>query len=220
MQNPEHSHDDANALKVPSKKKLWANLCRLFSGASTSAATEVIRGLAVLRVKVIEPHGNFAAEVKRLQLGGRLTMQAPTTMRKARRTAESYLDLSGNTKPTLKNLRANPGLLYSQAVTKPEIEKMLTSWGCRFATDLRAKAAVRKNGPGKQQLAVCTGPFSISKIKRIRQLCAHIYQTAKDATPAEKDEIAREAHLLVQTLKRLLDPPDWTRPRGPAHYEI
>ena len=220
MQKPEPSHDDANALKVPSKKKLWADLCRLFSGASTSAATEVIRGLAVLRVKVIEPHGNFGVEVKRLQLGGRLTMQAPTTMRKARRTAESYLDLSGNTKPTLKNLRANPGLLYSQAVTKLEIEKMLANWGCRYATDLRAQAAARKNGPGKQQLPVCTGPVSITKLKRIRQMCADIFHAAEDATPAEKDEIARESHRLVQTLERLLDPPDWKRPRGPAYYDI
>jgi hypothetical protein len=220
MQNPEHNDDAANTLQMPSKKKLWADLCRLFDDPGRNAATEVLKGIAVLRVKVIEPHGNFMEVVKKLQSEGRLARQAPTTMRKARRTAESYLDLSSITKPTLKYLRNNPGLLYSQAVTKPEIQKMLTSWGCSFATALRAKAAARNNGTGKQQLPVCTGPFSLTKIKRIRKLCAHIHSTAKDATPAEKDEIAEEARILLLTLRRLLDPPEWSRPRGPAHYQI
>jgi hypothetical protein len=58
-------------------------------------------------------HGNFLPEVKRLQQQGHLGMRAPTTMRKARRTAECFLLLSGTPKPTLRSLRADPSPLYS-----------------------------------------------------------------------------------------------------------
>lgn len=200
--------------KIPSIALLWADLERQFADFTNSGSREVLKGIAVLRIKTVLPHGQFTIEVKT-----RLGKEAETTIRKSRRTAEAYLFLIRKEKPSLKKLRKDPSPLYSVLVSKTGVEDMLAKWGFQFAKEIVAQANQRKTTIAPSS-ATLTAPLSPTKLQQIRHILADIRKTAEKATPAEKEEVFQEARRLLSSLSLLLEPPLWHRPAGPTHYEI
>lgn len=184
--------------------------------------TKCCAGSPLLRVKVAEPHGFYRAEVRRLQQQGLIAKQAETTISKSRRRAEDFLSLlNNNSKPTLKGLRGNPAILYSPAMTQAWVTQTLDSWGCKFSVQLQQKAKTASaRGTVAPHIPLYSEPLSVYKIRRIQGLCSNIQETAKEATPAEKDEIWRLASILMAVLTTYMKPPYWGQPPGPEHYEI
>jgi hypothetical protein len=206
--------DTEPTFAIPSITLLWADLEQQFADFTNSGSREVLKGIAVLRIKTLLPHGQFTIEVKT-----RLGKEAETTIRKSRRTAEAYLFLVGKDKPSLKKLRKDPSPLYSSLVSKPGVEDMLAKWGLRFAKEIIAQATQRKTTVAPSR-ATLTAPLSPTKLQQLRQILADVRKTAEKATPAEKEEIFQEARRLLGALSLLLEPPLWHRPAGPTHYEI